>query len=112
MIYYSNYIPDYIRGKADIFSYAIEFLEKCMEEKRETTSKGFIHNVKKYADKPLKNPISQYYYIGNEDAVTFIYDYFDGSDYGLTEFTIKQVYNVIEEEFDYLLQELRKRGEI
>lgn len=109
---YSNCMPDYIRGKADIFSYAIEFLEKCMEEKRETSSKEFIRDVKGYANTSLTVPMNQYYHIGNEDAVTFIYDYFDGSDYGLTEFTIKQVYNVIEEEFDYLLQELRKRGEI
>jgi hypothetical protein len=110
---YSSYTTDYIKGKADIFSYAIEVLDNCMENRKELSSGEFLTMIDTYADTPLKKEgVGQYYFVGSDDAINFIYDYFNGRDYGLLEYTIKDTYNMIEEEFDYVLQELKKRGVI
>ncbi len=109
---YSSYTTDYIKGKADIFSYAIEVLDNFMENRKELTSGEFLTMIDTYADTPLKKDIGEYDFVGTEDAIDFLYDYFNGCDYGLVEYTIKDTYNMIEEEFEYALQELKKRGVI
>lgn len=109
---YSTFTTEYIKGRADIFSYAIEVLDNCMENKKEISSKEFMYNIENFANTPLKEGYNKEYTTGSNSAIELIYDYFNGRDYGLVEYTIKDTYNMIEEEFEYTLQELKKRSVI
>jgi hypothetical protein len=122
---------DFIKGKADIFSFVMDVLDGVRKNMQPVTCAEIMGRIERYAATPLRASASADYHAGVADAITHFRGYFGklqaDLELSLTSRNagsfisredvidtdaIKYVYNAVEERWEELFRQLDSLGPI
>jgi hypothetical protein len=100
---------DYIKGKADIFSFVLEILSGVRVP---LTCGEIVDRVERYVNTPIRNPasVTADYHAGVMEAMTHFRGYFVPQENIINPDAVKHIYNAVEERFEELWRLLDTDG--
>lgn len=92
---------DYIKGKADIFSFVLEVLSGVRVP---LTCVEIVDRVERYVNTPIRNPssVTADYHAGVMEAMTHFRGYFVPREDVIDSEKARHIYNAVEERFEEL----------
>ena len=103
---------DFIKGKADIFSFVLEVLEGIGKHGPALTCGEIVDRIERFAATPLRDPagVSADYNAGVRDGVRHFREYFVPREDRIDSDAIKYIYNAVEERWEDLFRQLEPTG--
>ena len=99
---------DFIKGKADIFSFVIEVLDGIRKNGQRVTCGEIVDRIERFY-KSGTAPSPQYQ-AGAEDAVRHFRGYFIPREDVIDSDVVKYIYNAVEERWEELYRQLEASG--
>ena len=101
---------DYIKGKADIFSFVLEILNGIRKNKQLLSCGEIVDRIEHYVNIPLRDKASTDYNAGVREAMSHFRRYFLPRENIILSDAIRHIYNAVEEQFEMLLRLLDDTG--
>ena len=101
---------DFIKGKADIFSFVMEVLDGIRKNGHRVTCGEIVDRIERYIAAPLLERPSADYYAGVADAMTHFRGYFVPREDVINSDAVKYIYNAVEERWEELYRQLESSG--
>jgi hypothetical protein len=103
---------DFIKGKADIFSFVMGVLDGIRKNGQRATCGEIMDRIESYVNTPLRDPYraSADYHAGVTDAVRHFREYFVPREDVIDSDSVKYIYNAVEEYWEELFRQLYPSG--
>jgi len=103
---------DFIKGKADIFSFVMEVLDGIRKSGQRLTCAEIVTRIEHLVNTPLRDPhkASNDYHAGVMNALQHFKRYFVPRDDIIDVDSVKYIYNAVEERWEELYRQLEANG--